>query len=406
MKRLIAIAVAFLMLLSLCGCTEATGLQEESSEFVNSSETPEEDGSGNEQEQLDSGKNVLSRSTISETWDSGVVVDANVTAIDRERLASYTGVFRVFTVDEVTEALGLSSENAVESQTFDSLEGYVPGKGTYLKYEHNCELICNMAQISYASETFFKVRDLLITSGSGKNANQFLTGENLDFATIEQAEAEIQEILEKLEIPVVNEPLCYTMDYKSLSTENERQYKLAVELAEGFDQAFSPEKLDIIKDDACYMFYYPVAVDGMPVSPYPNGVYGDGSLIAGTELIVCYNKDGVAGLSLEYQPEVKEKTEAQPVLSLDEILQKEKAKYDSLILDGEYLIYDIRLEYIAQPIYGKDNTYNIIPVWRFAVEHSFELPKGDESDASLQATEITYDVFNAVTGEELPLDIG
>lgn len=405
MKRWIVLVLASLILLSLCSCAEPA---EESNAGVSSApqdeSTPENEPA--QQSSADSETGVLSHSTISETWDSGVVVDADVTAIKEETLSTYTGELRVFTVDELAEAFGLSVDSATSSITDDSLEGYVPGTYTYLEFEDNRILISNMAHFSYESESFIKTRDLLSVHGNEANADAFLTGNDLDFATIEQAQAEIQAVLDKLEIPVVREPRCYTLDYDSLSAENERQYAITMEAAEGMDQALVPEKLEIREEDACYMFYYPVAIDGMPVSPYANGVYGDGSLTAGTELIACYNKDGIAGLYLQYQPLMQEKSEAQPVIPLEEILEKEKAKYDSIILEGEYTIYDIRLEYIAQPVTSKENTYNLIPVWRFSVEHERELNKGDGQSGSTVITRVTYDLYDALTGEEIPYSAG
>lgn len=209
MKRWIVLVLASLILLSLCSCAEPA---EESNAGV-SSATQDESTPENEpaqQSSADSETGVLSHSTISETWDSGVVVDADVTAIKEETLSTYTGELRVFTVDELAEAFGLSIDSATSSITDDSLEGYVPGTYTYLEFEDNRILISNMAQFSYESESFIKTRDLLSVHGNEANADAFLTGNDLDFATIEQAQAEIQAVLDKLEIPVIQEPRCYT----------------------------------------------------------------------------------------------------------------------------------------------------------------------------------------------------
>lgn len=406
MKRLFAVLI-FCALLFLCSCAETAqsmaGENTGASSGVREESTPENEPG---QSSADSEQGVLFYSEISETWDSGVVVDADVTAIKEETLSIYTGKLRIFTVDELAEAFGLSVDSATSSMTDDSLEGYVPGTYTYLEFEDNRTLISNMARFWYENETFVKTRDLLTVHGSEANAEAFRTGKNLDFATIEQAQTEIQAVLDKLEIPVIREPRCYTLDYESLSAENERQYALTMEMVEGFDQSFMPEKLEIQKDDACYLFYYPVAIDGMPVSPYSSGVYGDGSLMAGTELIACYNKDGLAGLTLEYQPLVQEKSEAQPVIPLEEIVEKEKAKYDSVILEGEYTIYDIRLEYIAQPVSTEENSYNLIPVWRFSVEHRYEQAAKSDAGESFEVVRNTYDLFDAFTGEEIPYNAG
>ena len=83
MKRWIVLVLASLILLSLCSCAEPA---EESNAGV-SSATQDESAPENEpaqQSSADSETGVLSHSTISETWDSGVVVDADVTALKRK----------------------------------------------------------------------------------------------------------------------------------------------------------------------------------------------------------------------------------------------------------------------------------------------------------------------------------
>lgn len=406
MKRWVVSIIVGGMLLSLCGCAEQ---RVETIDIT--SEIPKESAMDNVQEQSvadseSSIDSVQSRSIISEIWDSGVVVDADVVTINEDLLSTYTSKLRVFTVDELTKTLGLSVESAVSSITDVSAEGYVPGTYTYLEFEDKQFLLCNMARFAYQNETFSKVKDLLILDGSEKNTALFLSEKDLSFATREQVKSEVQKVIDTLKIPVVDDPLCLTLDYETLVAENERQYAIALELAEGFGQSFLPEKMKISEDDACYMFYYPIAVDGMPVSPYLNGVYGDGSLFGGTQLIACYDKDGLAGLSLDYQPIIQEKREAKPAVSFEDILEKERMKYGSLILDGTYRIYDIRLEYIVQPVSSEMNTYNIVPVWRFSVEHRYEQSSKFGGEDPFEVVENTYDLFHAITGEELPFSMG
>lgn len=408
MKRIFVLGMSFCVLFSLCGCTEPAR-QGGTAPASTASEKQETVISESEQLNPDTGEAILSHSKISKTLSPGVVIEADVTAPKKESLSTYTGAMRIFSVNSVNEvaaALGLSPEEALISQTDYAKDSLIPGDRVYLQFEDNSELICGMNDLWYTTDTFLKMRDILITEGSERNTDLFLSGNNLDFATIEQARGKIDVLLEQLDISVVNEPLCCTLDFETVTAENERQYTLALEEAKDFGQTFTPEKLSITADDACYMFYYPIAVDGMPVSNRMSGGFEDGSWVSGTELVVCYDQDGIAGLSLDYQPVVRDKTNAQPILSLEEILNTVEAKYNSLILEGEYLIYDIRLEYIARPVIETENTYSLIPVWRFSIEHSFEKNKGDEAGTSQHFTDIIYNLFDAITGEELPTDLG
>lgn len=400
-----------LQLLVLCGCS--TGELDMSNSSIapmkncTSIVSQVETKSGEEGDEQSSTSQILNSTHIQENLDSGVELDAEVKYIEQEKLQTYTGSLRIFTASEVANALGLSLEEAVDSQIVSSaLEGLVEGEHAYYQFEDGSYLICNTTRIDYASETASKVRDLLVLEGSKTNDQLFLTGKDLPFASIQQATKAAQLLIDTLSIPVMGEPVIYSLDYQTLNTENERQYQAALDLSSGLGSTFLPTKLEIEEDDACYVLVYTIALDGFPVSPDLNGVYGDGSLTPGTELVMCYDERGISGVSLEYVPLIDIATDPEEALSLDEILKREKEKYNSLILEGDYLIYAIRQEYIAQPNASQENRYTFIPVWRFSIEHTFEINKGDGTGSTLQATETIFDIYNAVTGEELPYDMG
>lgn len=410
-KKWIMTVLVILLLVNLCACYTVEPPETSSTkvEISNPSEssTIKENGTVGEDSETSSRQSTITHTTVTETWDSEVEVNADVLAVDTRELATYTGSLRVFTAEEVAEVLGLSLENAVDSQIVaSSPEGLIEGEYAYYQFENGSDLICNAARVTYSTETSLKINDLLIIHGNDANGNFFPTGEALPFASIEEARDEVQSTIDQLGIAVIDEPSCYTLSYELLKQENDRQYETAKDMADGLGEDMAPSKLDINEDDACYVFVYPVSVKGFPVSPYLNGVYGDGSLTPGTELVVCYDKNGIAGLSFEYIPEVSSSTSAETALSLEEIMEKEKEKYASLILDGEYYIYEIRQEYIAQPNASQENSYTFLPVWRFSIEHTFEIDKGDGTGSTLQATETVFDIYNAVTGEEIPYDIG
>lgn len=400
-----------LLLLILCGCS--TGEQDIGSSSLTavvsgteSSSQGESDSAEEGEEALSSGQ-ILSSTHMQESWESGVEVDAEVNYIEQPKLKTYTGSLRVFTASEVADALGISLGEAVESQIIPSSpEGLVEGEYAYYKFEDESYLVCNTARVDYASETAAKVQDLLVLEGSETNGQLFLTGEDLPFATIQQAEEAAQSLIDTLAIPVIEDPVIYSLDYQSLNAENERQYQLATDLSSGLGTTFSPTKLEIAEDDACYVLVYTIALDGFPMSPDLNGVFGDGSLTPGTELAICYDEQGIAGVSFEYIPLVDTATDPEDSLSLEEILEREKEKYNSLILEGSYLIYAIRQEYIAQPVSSEENFYRFLPVWRFSVEHTYEIDKGDGSGSTFQVVERTFDIYHALTGEQLPYDIG
>ena len=60
-----------------------------------------------------------------------------------------------------------------------------------------------------------------------------------------------------------------------------------------------------------------------------------------------------------------------------------------------------------QPLYGEDNMYQFIPVWRFGTEHHYTISQSKTGDSStLRVVDKGYDLFNAITGEEFAFDMG
>lgn len=346
----------------------------------------------------------LLQKEVHEEWSTNVRVDADVSFIDSKRLPTYTGSLRIFTVEELAKALKFSPESAISSTTTNEAHMHLGvGPYTYLEFENNSFLICSGDSFQYCiGDTYNKMINLLEVIGREDRENLFLTGDELNFATREKALTEIETVLDELGIPVMNQPKCLTVDYAVISAEKDNPEG---RLREQVTNTFLPDKEGITEDDSCYMFYYTIAANSMPVSRSASGVYGDGSLLCGTELIACYNKDGLVGISLTYQPLTETQSEAQPVIPLEEILEKERAKYDAIITQGDYLINEIRLEYIAQPRSIDENAVTLIPVWRFYIEHSYVqegAQKGGNTAEDFLVKESTWDVFDAITGEMLP----
>lgn len=415
MKKFISMILIALMLMTFCSCSNSdneisgTSAAGEQSENENSKEQsgitddvnktpvsdPKDTGTGN---------SILKHSHVNETWDSGVVVDADVTEINRDKLPRYTGSLELFSYDKLVKDFGLNPEDAIENIKGET-KLPIPGEHVYLNFGEN-KLIYNPSSFVYSGRLEEIGIEVLFRDGSLKNSDLFLTGKDLDFATIDEADKEIQKLLDKLGLEYVNDPVCYTMDVDTMSSEIDRIYEMNYgNIEDTDDEFFIEEKRIVTKEDEFYIFYYPVAVDGMPVSNQANGVDGDGSLVGGTEIKVCYGRKGIDTVDIYYQTDTTEKSEPEQIIPLEEIMKSVEEKYDSLILEGDYLINDIKLEYILQPINNKENMYNIVPVWRFMIEHEFDLSKGDGSDTVEHFKDSYSIIFDAITGEELPISI-
>ena len=90
----------------------------------------------------------------------------------------------------------------------------------------------------------------------------------------------------------------------------------------------------------------------------------------------------------------------QPVLTLDEAIQKLEEKFDSMIVEGEWRVDEIEMAYIAVPIEGT-NDARLLPVWRFQTEHTMEYAGKDDPSQTTTLTDRGDILFNALDGTEL-----
>jgi len=176
------------------------------------------------------------------------------------------------------------------------------------------------------------------------------------------------------------------------------------------EQSFNIEGLESIyvdKEDECYIFIYQILDEGMPISIYSNGVFGDGSFTSGTDVRVIYSAEGIVSFRMNYQFENTEIiSQNQKGITADQALDLLDKKYNTIILEGEYLVNDIVFEYVPMPDDGSSSNYILVPAWRFLVIHTTE-QMGKENAAETVLTEMrNYVVFNAITGEEIIIDYG
>ena len=227
----------------------------------------------------------------------------------------------------------------------------------------------------------------------GDNRVTYLSGENLEFSTIDEAKSQIQKYVNSLGISVL-EPTCYTMDYDTMRAVYDGRTALETYDAD-FDFIIEPQK----KDEQ-YIFDYPIAVNGMPLGNFEGGGYSDDSYMTGTFLRMTYGEEGIRAMTLPYALDVTEVGAMQPVLTLDEALQIVDDKYNSIIMEGNYKIDKIEMAYT--PIQQQNVTEaKIIPVWRFQTNHTLQYSAKNDSNEIVEMTDTRYILINALDGTEL-----
>ena len=89
------------------------------------------------------------------------------------------------------------------------------------------------------------------------------------------------------------------------------------------------------KEDEQYVLEYPLAVNGMPFGSFDGGSYSGDVWATGTSVKVFYGAEGLNMLAMPYALDVTDAGTPQPVLTLDEAIQKLEEKFDSMIVEGE-----------------------------------------------------------------------
>ena len=372
------------------------------------SSVSQEDQSDNLQHESSNNNNHINKKLT-----AGVEVDADVnilSSVDLENLSIFKAKLIIQDYEKIKNMFLMDKEIIEEQTDENSLESLTNSIYKYYKTRDDFTLSLHGADIHFGGELGGKISNLSYYMGENK-----LTGQDLGFKNIKDAQIEIEEIINELGIDVIQDPLCYSIDYATLASGCESFNAMVSGFRDSIreenpEQSFNIEGLESIyvdKEDECYIFIYQILNEGMPISIYSNGVFGDGSFTSGTDVRVIYSAEGIVSFRMNYQFENTEIiSQNQKGITADQALDLLDKKYNTIILEGEYLVNDIVFEYVPMPEDGSSSNYILVPAWRFLVIHTTE-QMGKENAAETVLTEMSnYVVFNAITGEEIIIDYG
>lgn len=358
MKRFAVVLLSVLLVL-LPGCTKPvtesgvqsteSGTAESTAEALSSTES----GAENTAEKAEH---------ITQTLSSGVMVDADVyvpEAMQKESLPEMRGTGQEIDFEKIKEIF--CAGKTITEEAEDSYSQDMPGALTETEKHLSTEDGDYLINICGNAFFYIAARDTQDIS----NLELYKTGENLDFATIEEAGEEIRKIADEIGISVGNS-VCYTIDTSSMPH---------------------------------YIFQYDLLVNGMPLGKFDGGSYSDNVFTPGTYLTAVLDEDGIRHFDVSYVLKEAETGDAQRVLSLDEALDKVDEKYNSIIMEGDYYINEIQMAYT--PIKTDDaGIVRLIPVWYFQTTHQILLP--DKSGTGeIMLPQDGYILINALDGTEL-----
>lgn len=290
-----------------------------------------------------------------------VVFDATI-PVDYDTVNIYTLTARKVEADVLTDIFYANQEiTSIENRE------YVTGTVTYI-YSGTDFLMANYYSVLYFEEEYGTYSDIYDGYVSRGETEKILYTEDFDFASLDDVLAEINVIFDELGI-IVSEPTCFNI---------------------------AP---DANTDLQAYYLTYNLAKDGIIRTSLNCGVYTEGTYHMGDYAEVIYTANGIVYFYVTTLTDSHELYESDvEIISFEESLKLMTDKYNSYILDGEYVITDVVLEYISVTNTDGSETYNIVPMWIYTVEKTYY----DEYDFKTYDDEVisTYVMFDAITGLE------
>lgn len=391
-KMCIYTSVSISLLLSIASCSDAS-ISPNITTSIPSKESVE----------IFTDNSSVNSSTIHTSLSSGILVDADLSIpsnINLNSLSTYGASLATFNFDELKKIL-LANKQIIDEISEETSESRTNSPYRYCNTSDNFALSSVGENLYFTGDTERKI-SLLFDNSEDGNSTQFENDADLDFSTRKEAQEEVERIMQELKISSESSPTCYVLDYESLTQECEKynEYMNAT-----FDGAFPP--IQVEKGDECYIFIYQLTPFGLPISTHENGMFGEGSWTSGTYFQCTYSADGLIAVQVPYQfTDIVEKVKDNVGMSMEQALNCLDQKYNSIILEGDYLLDKIEFEYVPIPNFGSKNSYTLQPAWRFSMIHSFNVADKLDPYKQITVNQRTTTVFDAITGKELVIDYG
>lgn len=400
MKKLILVTLVLCMALSACTKAEVGKAPTAENAAASSVESTASGGKSAASE-VSLPEKTKTAAHVTKTLSSGVEVDADVLIPASMRKSELPEMFgKGHIIDQgLVASVFFEGEKSPNKQTEESQDFSMFSKdsvySTWTLEKERLTISGTSANFSNGRNEvgYYLFSEFPTSLPFGDNRVTYLSGENLEFSTIDEAKSQIQKYVNSLGISVL-EPTCYTMDYDTMRDVYDGRTALETYDAD-FDFVMEPTK-----EDEQYVLEYPLAVNGMPFGSFDGGSYSGDVWATGTSVKVFYGAEGLNMLSMPYALDVTDAGTPQPVLTLDEAIQKLEEKFDSMIVEGEWRVDEIEMAYIAVPIEGT-NDARLLPVWRFQTEHTMEYAGKDDPSQTTTLTDRGDILFNALDGTEL-----
>lgn len=389
MKRIVGCCIVLFLFLSLTcvGCQKETEVEDQNSVEINGKVEKKDEEEENWKTDFD---------YYETTLPSGIKVEAEVNIpnlLNGNAASVYQAEPLIMDVKKVSDLLMSTTEVSYQEQE-QRQENGDSGILRYYTGADGSELVsANDTWIQYSSSKFKNIR----TDFELDVDEKINTKIDFAFATQSEADQDIKRILENIGISVYSKYECIPMEYEMLKTKNLEQFD-GLEDIEEFQKDISIlNNIPWSQDYDCYCFVYYGTIDNWKLESTDREV--SNAIIPGSIIRVAYTENGIQKIEFSNIYGKQRELETGKIITIEQMLEIVNKKYDSIIMQGNYTITSIELEYVAD-VKNSIGTYVLVPVWKCHILHEFNT-QNKTTDDIVEAENESCILIDAIKGIEV-----
>lgn len=267
--------------------------------------------------------------------------------------------------------------NGIEVKNSTEIEGDY-GKEIYYQGANGESLYMTEDTLFMARNIYQNIINAFCLEGKEYNADLYLTGEEFEFMSIEEAYQNILKIASKIGLNIEGKYTCFSLNYKTL-----KESEFAI--GKDGEEDTSSYKEQWTEDDNGYYFTIHQVLQDCIVQ-YPNADVYQKICDANAPIQVIFTKNGIEMFESGKIFTFKQGNELILLTNFENIADSIATKYNMLLTDSTYKV--IKAELFWRPVKTESEIYEMIPTWEITVVET-------SSDS------VSYMYINAVTAEEM-----
>lgn len=386
MKLKIIFTICLFVIMSCCGCENKDEIKVEDIKLSTTSEIVDDGSVGNKE----SNKNIRNydfpntyKDEIENVqFDTKIIVSNE---INQNGLYSTKIQLKERNYDKACDIVF----EGVEIETRDEQDAGVGeryGKSLYCIGADNRTLYMNNRILTVSNESSRLVmRTISMEDDEEYNADIYLTGEEFEFMSIDEAYQSILQYLSDIGVDIEDNDnyryTCYSLNYKIM----EKVEQAIKENMQDTSNDTFKYKDKWTKEDNTYLFAIHQYCQDCVVQYPAGGVFSKIS-DANAPIIVLISQNGIERVDSAEIFDFEQGDEILDLLKFEDIASNIAEKYNMLLTDSKYIVEEAVLYW--RPSENEDFTFDLIPVWEVSVK-----------DVKLDKSICIY--INALTGKEI-----